>query len=43
MAQQSTSGLGVAHPVQYSPPKEQPKNKTEEKKEDQAQLETPSY
>ena len=31
MAQQSTSGLGVAHPVQYSPPKEQPKEPPESK------------
>ena len=31
MAQQSTSGLGVAHPVQYSPSTEKPKEDSESK------------
>ena len=42
MAQQSTSGLGVAHPVQYSPPKEQPKE-TPESKELKEPERDPSY
>ena len=42
MAQQSTSGLGVAHPVQYSPPKEQPKESTESKKKKEPEGD-PSY
>tara|TARA_R100001443_G_scaffold94014_1_gene100651 strand:- start:172 stop:312 length:141 start_codon:yes stop_codon:yes gene_type:complete len=32
MAQQSTSGLGVAHPVQYSPIQEKEKKKEDKKK-----------
>ena len=42
MAQQSTSGLGVAHPVQFSPPKEQPKE-TPESKQDKEPEGDPSY
>ena len=42
MAQQSTSGLGLAHPVQYSPPKEQPKE-TPESKELKEPEGDPSY
>ena len=42
MAQQSTSGLGVAPPVQYSPPKEQPKE-TPESKELKEPEGDPSY
>ena len=42
MAQQSTSGLGLAHPVQYLPPKEQPKE-TPESKELKEPEGDPSY
>ena len=42
MAQQSTSGLGLAHPVQYSPEPEQPKEAAESKQDKEPEGD-PSY
>ena len=42
MAQQSTGGLGLAHPVQYSPQPEQPKETTESKQDKEPEGD-PSY